>query len=122
ALLRAASVPVVLKPNAGLPVLREGETVFDVTPAEFAQILADLAAKGLREMCGCCGTTPAHITALREKTAGLTPVSLSQKNKTVISSYTHAVDFENAPILIGERINPTGKKRFKQALLEGDMD
>ncbi len=122
ALVRAASVPVVLKPNAGLPVLREGETVFDVTPAEFAQILADLAAKGLRVMGGCCGTTPAHITALREKTAGLTPVSLSQKNKTVISSYTHAVDFENAPILIGERINPTGKKRFKQALLEGDMD
>ena len=122
ALLRAASVPVVLKPNAGLPVLRDGETVFDVTPTEFAEILADLARKGLRVMGGCCGTTPAHITALREKTAGLTPVPLSAKNKTVVSSYTHAVDFANEPILIGERINPTGKKRFKQALVEKDMD
>ena len=122
ALLRAASVPVVLKPNAGLPVLRNGETTFDVTPVEFAEILGELARKGLRVMGGCCGTTPAHITALREKTAGLMPVPLSAKNKTVISSYTHAVDFADEPILIGERINPTGKKRFKQALLEKDMD
>ncbi len=122
ALLRAASVPVVLKPNAGLPVLRDGETVFDVTPTEFAQILSDLVPKGLRVMGGCCGTTPAHITALRESAAGLVPVPLCDKGRTVISSYTHAVDFENAPILIGERINPTGKKRFKQALLEKDMD
>ena len=122
ALLRAASIPVVLKPNAGLPVLRGGKTEFDVTPSQFAEILADLARKGLRVMGGCCGTTPAHITALREKTAGLAPVPLTKKNKTVISSYTHAVDFANEPILIGERINPTGKKRFKQALMEKDMD
>ncbi len=121
-LLAAASVPVVLKPNAGLPVLRNGKTEFDVTPAEFAGILADLARKGLRVMGGCCGTTPAHIIALRESTAGLAPVPLCDKQKTVISSYTRAVDFANAPILIGERINPTGKKRFKQALLEKDMD
>ncbi len=122
ALLRAASVPVVLKPNAGLPVLRDGETVFDVTPVEFAAILADLVPKGLRVMGGCCGTTPAHIAALREKTTELAPVPLCDKGRTVISSYTHAVSFESAPILIGERINPTGKKRFKQALLENDMD
>ena len=120
-LLAVASVPVVLKPNAGLPVLRDGKTEFDVTPVEFAQILADLARKGLRVLGGCCGTTPAHIAALREKTKEILPVSLCDKQKTVISSYTHAVDFENAPILIGERINPTGKKRFKQALLERDM-
>ena len=121
-LLRAASVPVVLKPNAGLPVLRDGKTVFDVPPTEFAEILSGLVSKGLRVMGGCCGTTPAHIIALREKTAALSPTLLTPKNKTVISSYTHAVDFENAPILIGERINPTGKKRFKQALMEKDMD
>ena len=121
-LLLAASVPVVLKPNAGLPVLRDGKTVFDVTPAEFARILADLVPKGLRVMGGCCGTTPDHIVALRRQTAGIVPAALCDKARTVISSYTHAVDFANAPILIGERINPTGKKRFKQALLERDMD
>jgi len=121
-LLRCASVPVVLQPNAGLPSVVNGQTVFNVSPEEFSEDMADLLQKGLRVAGGCCGTTPAHIRAAVEQSAGLTPAPLTDKGLTVVSAYTHAVVFDKAPVLIGERINPTGKKRFKQALIERDMD
>ncbi|MGM9597795.1 MAG: homocysteine S-methyltransferase family protein [Eubacteriales bacterium] len=121
-LLRNASVPVILKPNAGLPRSVDGKTVFDVTAEDFSDEVCELVKKGVRVVGGCCGTTPAYIKALTDKTRGLTPVTVRDKNLTVVSSYTHAVKLGKAPILIGERINPTGKKRFKQALLENDMD
>ena len=121
-LLRCASVPVMLKPNAGLPRSVEGKTVYDVLPEEFAAEVADLMARGVRIAGGCCGTTPAYIAALTEKTKDFTPVPLRRKYRTVVSSYTHAVCFGNDPVLIGERINPTGKKRLKEALRSGDMD
>ena len=121
-LLSNASIPVVLKPNAGLPKSVNGQTVFDITSEEFAEEIAALLQKGVRVAGGCCGTTPEYIQALTEKTKRFVPCEISEKNITVVSSYTHAVKFENSPILIGERINPTGKKRFKQALLENDMD
>ena len=121
-LLRNASVPVILKPNAGLPRSVDGKTVFDVTAEDFSDEVCELVKKGVRVVGGCCGTTPAYIKALTDKTRGMTPVPVRDKNFTVVSSYTHAVKLGKAPILIGERINPTGKKRFKQALLENDMD
>ncbi len=121
-LLAKASVPVVLKPNAGLPKVENGKTVFDVTIEEFAQEVACLVKTGLRVVGGCCGTTPEYIQALCQKTSEICPVPVEPKNITVVSSYTHGVEFDSAPILIGERINPTGKKRFKQALMENDMD
>ncbi len=121
-LLQYASVPVLLKPNAGLPREVEGKTVFDVMPEEFASELEALMKQGLRVVGGCCGTTPAYIKAVTEKTAGMTPGTLTEKQITMLSSYTHAVVFTDAPVLIGERINPTGKKRLKQALKENDMD
>ncbi len=121
-LLENASVPVVLKPNAGLPKSVNGKTVFDVTAEDFSEEVAELMKKGLRVVGGCCGTTPEYIKALTQKTWDFTPVSIVSKNITVVSSYTHAVKFGEAPILIGERINPTGKKRFKQALKENDID
>ncbi len=121
-LIAAASVPVLLKPNAGLPKSVDGKTVFDILPEEFSEDVAKLIQKGVRVAGGCCGTTPAYIKALCDKTKSFKPCPLKEKNLTVVSSYTHAVTFGEAPILIGERINPTGKKRFKQALLEGDMD
>ena len=121
-LLACASVPVVLKPNAGLPREEGGKTVFDVTVEEFCDDLASLMEAGVRVVGGCCGTTPAYIEGLFRRTVALAPVPVAPKNRTVISSYTHAVTFGDDPVLIGERINPTGKKRFKQALLEGDMD
>lgn len=121
-LLQSASVPVLLKPNAGLPRVENDKTVFDVSPADFAETIAELVQAGVRVVGGCCGTTPDYIRALGESVKALTIPPLTDKGLTVISSYTHAVDFANAPLLIGERINPTGKKRFKQALIEGDMD
>ncbi len=121
-LLQYASVPVLLKPNAGIPRVVDGKTVFDVMAEEFATELEALMKQGLRIVGGCCGTTPEYIKEVTEKTAGLEPVALSGKQITMVSSYTHAVVFAKEPILIGERINPTGKKRLKQALKENDMD
>lgn len=120
--LKYASVPVMMKPNAGLPHTDEtGKTVFDVDADEFAEVIAELIPKGLRVAGGCCGTTPAYIDTLVKKTNRMAPVSAEKKDVTMVSSYTHAVTFGNSPILIGERINPTGKKRFKQALRENDI-
>ncbi|MBQ7836686.1 MAG: homocysteine S-methyltransferase family protein [Clostridia bacterium] len=121
-LLSVCSVPVVLKPNAGLPVSVNGETVFDITSEEFALEVASMVESGVRVIGGCCGTTPEYIASLRCACEGKMPIPVEKKNITVVSSYTHSVEFSDAPILIGERINPTGKKRFKQALVEGDMD
>ncbi len=121
-LLECASVPVILKPNAGLPRSEQGKTVFDVNPSEFSDEVASLMKKGVRVVGGCCGTTPEYIRTLTEKTCGFKAVPVKDKNITMVSSYTHAVKFGASPILIGERINPTGKKRFKQALIENDLD
>ncbi|MBQ1272598.1 MAG: homocysteine S-methyltransferase family protein [Clostridia bacterium] len=120
-LLAAASVPVLLKPNAGLPRAEQGKTVFDITPDQFAQSVANQMKNGVRIGGGCCGTTPEHLRNLTEKAGGITPCPIDKKSHCRISSYTHAVTFDQSPILIGERINPTGKKRFQQALREGDM-
>lgn len=120
-LVACASVPVVLKPNAGLPKAIDGKTVFDVTAEEFADELAEIVKMGVRVTGGCCGTTPEYIRKLVEKTRGLAPVPVEEKNFTVVSSYTHSVELGAKPVLIGERINPTGKKRFKQALIENDI-
>lgn len=121
-LLRCASVPVIFKPNAGLPETVNGKTVFDVTAEEYADVAAELISEGVRLVGGCCGTTPEYIKAVCGKTRGFAPAAVTPKNITMVSSYTRAVVFGGAPVLIGERINPTGKKRFKQALLENDTD
>ncbi len=120
--LKYASVPVLMKPNAGLPKIENGSTVFDVLPDEFAAEVSGLVKEGLRICGGCCGTTPEYIKHLNNAVKDLKPLPIEEKNHTLVSSYTHSVEFGEAPLLIGERINPTGKKRFKQALLENDMD
>lgn len=107
-----ASVPVLVKPNAGLPDL-DGN--YDVCAEEFAQTMATFVQKGACLIGGCCGTTPVYIEALVAATKGVPRIHDTSKTHTCISSYTHAVTFET-PVLIGERINPTGKKRFRQAL------
>ena len=123
ALLENASIPVIVKPNAGLPQSSESGTVYDVTPEDFAAEMAEFVARGVRVVGGCCGTTPTYIQRLVEKIADIEPKPLEKKTFGVVSSYTHAVRFTpERPVLIGERINPTGKKRFKQALAEHDLD
>lgn len=121
-MLSVASVPVAVKPNAGLPVSREGRTVYDVLPDSFASSVCELVRKGARVVGGCCGTTPEYISALSALVKDVSPVPTEDKGIGVVSSYTHTVCFGKCPVLIGERINPTGKKRLKQALLEKDMD
>ena len=120
-LLENASVPVLLKPNAGLPQSDGEKTYYDVGADDFAREVAEAVKKGVRVAGGCCGTTPEYISALCREICGLAPVPLTKKNATVVSSYARAVKFGEKPVLIGERINPTGKKRFKQALREGDI-
>ncbi|MBR6005334.1 MAG: homocysteine S-methyltransferase family protein, partial [Clostridia bacterium] len=121
-ILKYASVPVIVQPNAGIPAVVDGKTVYDVTPGEFVSDVAEIAQMGARILGGCCGTSPEYIKLLREKLNTLTPVPFTKKNHTLVSSYTHAVDIKEVPVLIGERINPTGKPKFKQALRDGDID
>lgn len=118
-LLRVASVPVVVKPNAGLPKTDGAHTYYDVTAEAFAKEMQAFVKKGVRVVGGCCGTSPAYIQATATAIKDIPPMPVSFKHVTCVSSYTHAVEF-NKPLLIGERINPTGKKLFKQALLDGD--
>lgn len=121
-LLENASIPVLLKPNAGLPMEKDGKAVYSTLPDEFASDLREAAQKGVSILGGCCGTNPEYISNIYDATKDLKPKAIEPKNITCVSSYTHAVKFEDRPILIGERINPTGKKRFKQALVENDID
>ncbi len=120
-LLRCASVPVIIKPNAGLPTIRDGKTVYDVTPAEFAEDVAELVRRGVRAVGGCCGTTPEYIKLLCGATRDIPVQPIADKGISAVSSYTHAVELGSNPVLIGERINPTGKPRFKQALRDNDI-
>ena len=122
-LCKYSSLPVIVKPNAGLPSLKDGVTTFDVGSDEFSDDMVKMAELGAVIFGGCCGTESDHILKTVQKINALNiKPKLTYKNDTLISSYTHAVKFGGKPVLIGERINPTGKKRFKQALIEGDKD
>ena len=121
-LREVSSIPIVVNPNAGLPVVVDGKTCFHVGPEEFAEIMEEIADAGISVMGGCCGTTPAHIKALVERCKGKKPLEITNKGRSVVSSYTPAVVLDNRPKIIGERINPTGKARLKQALRENDLE
>ena len=117
-----SSLPVLAKPNAGLPELLNGESIYRLSASDFADYTQKMLEIGVRLVGGCCGTTPEFIAKISKIVEKTTPAPVSDKNLTVISSYTHALYFGKEPILIGERINPTGKKRFKEALLSHDLD
>lgn len=123
-LVKAAHVPVLVNPNAGLPKSVDGKTVYDVGPEEFAGYMKQIAALGAAAVGGCCGTTPDYI---RAEIAAVRPLPLlppQGREQTVIASFSRTVEIGRAarPVIIGERINPTGKKRFKQALVDHDID
>ena len=120
--IKYSSTPIILKPNAGLPKSVDGKTVFDVDSIEFSNEIAQFVKEGVGIIGGCCGTTPEYIKKLVDATKDITAVPVTQKNISCVSSYTHAVEFGKKPVLIGERINPTGKKRFKEALKSNDID
>ena len=119
--LAAASVPVLMKPNAGLPQEKDGKTFYNVLPDAFSAQIAALVPKGLRIMGGCCGTTPEYIAALKQAAGNLIPPAIEKKQRTVIASRGTVIELGKNPVVIGERINPTGKKRLRKALEEGDM-
>ena len=121
-LLNLTSLPVLIQPNAGLPECVDGCTHFRVGPEDFATTMAELVKAGLRVAGGCCGTTPEHIRALADACRDLPALPVVPKRRTWVSSYARTVVFGETPVLIGERINPTGKPRLKEALRSGDMD
>ena len=120
--LKYSSLPVILKPNAGLPRSEKGKTVYDLSPSDFASQVARLVNRGVRAVGGCCGTTPEYICALCDLVKDITPLPLEKKDITLVSSYTHAHEIGECPTLIGERINPTGKPKFREAVKSGNID
>ena len=117
-----ASCPLIINPNAGLPRNDHGKTVYDVGPEEFAEGMVPFVEAGAWFAGGCCGTTPEHIKALVDRCRNMEIKPLTEKDYTIVTSYSQAVSIGNKPVIIGERINPTGKKKFKQALRDKDME
>ena len=120
-ILKAASVPVIISPNAGLPSVVDGKTVYDMDSDEFGTCMALAARMGASCIGGCCGTTPDYIAKTVEKCRDILYTPPIEKDFTVVSSYTNELIVDARPILIGERINPTGKPKLKAAIQEGNM-
>lgn len=116
------SLPIAVQPNAGLPVSVNGKTVFNVEPEEFAQDMKEIAKLGVSYLGGCCGTTPEHIRQMIAFCKDIPANVPESKNYCLVSSYSETVDLGEKPKIIGERINPTGKKLFKEALRRNDID
>ena len=116
-----ASVPIIVNPNAGLPIVVDGKTAYNIDAEQFSEYMKNMAVLGACILGGCCGTTPEYMEKMIEATKGVTYRCPDFKSKTVVSSYTHAIEIGNTPILIGERINPTGKAKLKAALRENNM-
>ncbi|MDF2801364.1 MAG: homocysteine S-methyltransferase [Anaerocolumna sp.] len=119
-----AIVPIIAKPNAGLPELIEGETVFNMGPSEFAEQTANLVRAGASIVGGCCGTTIEHMIALKEAVSVLTPPEISRKKKRVLTTERRTLQIQTNGqfLVIGERINPTGKRALQEELRNGDLD
>ena len=118
-LTRWSTLPIAIKPNAGLP--DPGGAGYDITAEEFAGSMAELTGLGVKLYGGCCGTTPEYIALLREKLAGCTIVQVPRQVPAAVCSGTRTVPIDRVRV-IGERINPTGKKLMKEALRRGDVD
>lgn len=115
------ALPLVVNPNAGLPKEINGRTLYDISPTDFASWMQKIISAGAWIIGGCCGTTPEHLRETVVLCKGMTCNPILPVNNTVITSGSQAVEIGLAPVIIGERINPTGKPRFKQALRENDL-
>jgi 5-methyltetrahydrofolate--homocysteine methyltransferase len=118
-----ATVPLVAKPNAGLPRLKDGTTYFEMGPSEFSEFALPLVDAGVNLIGGCCGTTSEHIKELKGKVSGLSPAPAVRRSLSALSSHARAVILDKGGpiVVIGERINPTGKKDLQKELLDGKM-
>jgi len=121
-LTEVSSVPIIVNPNAGLPRTEGGRTVYNVQPEEFSRRMEEIAAMGVHVVGGCCGTTPEHIRLTAERVKRLPFKAPVRKSRTVVTSFLQCVEIGKVPVIIGERINPTGKKKFKQALRDNDIE
>lgn len=122
--VETAYIPVLAKPNAGLPELIDANTVYRTTPEEFAKVGAVLVDEGATIIGGCCGTTPAHIRALAEAVKGKQPFQEKTERRRLLASERKTVEIklDGSFFVVGERINPTGKKKLQAELREGSLD
>lgn len=120
--LKYAKAPVMIQPNAGLPKIRDGETYYDISPEEFTEFLEYIAKGGAVVFGGCCGTTPEFIKAMRKMLDRLTPSKTNPVKLTAATSGSKTVVFDDVTTVIGEKINPTGKKKLKEALRTNNLD
>ena len=122
-MLRATSRPVMVQANAGLPSLVDGETVYSVSPEDYLQALRPMIDAGASILGGCCGTSPDYIRLVAREVEEYRPVYRPVAPKYAITSAQRTVELRGRDVaVIGERINPTGKKKLKAALREGDYD
>lgn len=123
AMLDYAKIPIFAKPNNGKPELIDGKTTYKMTPEEFAVLTRDLVDLGVSAVGGCCGTTPKHISALKALIRGVKPIKVTPKYCSVLSSETKVVniDIDGSFMVIGERINPTGKKKLQEELKNNSL-
>lgn len=121
---RYAKVPVIVKPNAGLPALVDGETVYDMGPDEFARAMKKLAEAGATVLGGCCGTTPEHICCLKEalKEQMFKPLVPARERILTTERNVTSISLDGTFTIVGERINPTGKKALQEQLRQGQLD
>ncbi|MBE6547793.1 MAG: homocysteine methyltransferase [Ruminococcaceae bacterium] len=119
--IKCSSTPIIVQPNAGLPVQREGKIEYDIDAETFSDVMVEMAKMGACILGGCCGTTPEYIALTKQKSRNVVFSEISKKSYTSVSSYTHAVYIGDEPIIIGERINPTGKSKLKEALRTNNM-
>ena len=121
-LLKFTSLPVIVNPNAGLPRSEGGRTVYDINAPQFAEAMEEIVRLGANLVGGCCGTTPDHIRRTVAICKELPQRLPTQKERTVVSSYSKSVVIGEDPVIVGERINPTGKSKFKQALRDHNIE
>ncbi len=119
-LVERSNLPIIVKPNAGLPTIRNGNTEFDLTPQEFVSSMVEYAQMGVQIVGGCCGTDDRYISLLAQSVAPIKPKKPSAKHRVCVASSTKYVELD-CPKIVGERINPTGKKLMKQAILDKDF-
>ncbi len=119
-LARATSLPIILNPNAGLPVVKDGKTVYDFDGESFAEAMKK-AALGCAVLGGCCGTSPEYIRLLKSATKDIALPRKSEKTHTRVTSFADFADIGEGVVIVGERLNPTGKKKIKEALTSGNI-
>lgn len=121
-ILEYSSIPVIVQANAGLPRVENDKTIYDITPQDFAKYVKLMAEKGVCILGGCCGTTDKYIKMVVYSLKHVKPFKVNNKKFTAICSSSKTVILGKEVKIIGERINPTGKKKFKDALKSSNID